>query len=158
VFDNGEWKIKRTVTLKGYDAVLGTWTVLDVSEHFEPLSSDGLYKEIVQTIYIKRSAYDALLKPIEAYVKLIRKVEVENKTNNIYLKESCNRLFVTDFTRTTPVQLNQLNQGLKATVLKEEKLSPEELQKLMQDLANPKVVFKPVIVEELQSGELRLLA
>lgn len=154
--ENSEWVVKRLYKVNGYDSLIGEWVNIPSKSRTKilPVSSVGMFKEIKQILFVRRKALDDLLKPIEVYIKIIQKISVINKTNNIFLIESNGRIFVSDLSTTCPVQLNTLNKGLEKHVIKEEKMSQKELTQLKEDLANPKKIH-PYIVEELQNGERR---
>jgi hypothetical protein len=156
ISENG-YKVKRTTTTKGYDSLLGKWSICDKSSKLLPLSEIGCFKELTQTIYIKKTNVNpSTLENMELWLKRVLKIEVINKESNVYLTMACNRIFVNDVVRglCVPLQQNGCPQNLKITKVSEAPLSQIELQKLNEDL---KLLIKPVICEELANGEIRLL-
>lgn len=157
IFENSSYKVKRTTITKGFDDILRRWDLINTETKVLPLREIGLFKSLNQTVFVKRLGSDALLRPIELWLKVVRKISVKDPENNIYLTQSCGRIFQTDLTVTSPIPENSVPQGLRIEKISEEPLSKGELQKLSEDLNNPKCMIKPLIAEELQSGEIRLL-
>jgi hypothetical protein len=157
VCQDGKYQISRKIITKGYDGLMYKWDVVKTESKLLPISEAGCFKEINQVIYVQRKAIDSMLKEISIWLKVVRKISVLDKENNIFLVSSNNRIFQTDLDVTAPLNLNYCPQGLRIEKLSETPLTKEELQKLNEDLSNPKVYIKPLIAEELQSGELRLL-
>ena len=160
VYVDGKYKVERKFITKGYDSLLGKWVRLNVKIELFPMSAIGAFKELNQTIYVKRTNVNPqTLANMELWLKVIRKIEVINKDNNIYLTASCNRIFQSDIIRgqTAPIPQNGCPQGLKITKISEAPLTQIELEKLNEDLNNPKCMIKPVIAEQTAIGELRLI-
>ena len=152
---NGEWVREITTTKKGFDSVLSEWCKIDTVKKILPLEHQK--KELLQTLYIRRTGYNEFLKPIEAYFKIIRVVEIINKKSSLFLVEACNRLFITNLRITAPLNFNYTPEGISIEILKEEKLSKEELNKLMADMNDKNPIKRPIIIEELPNGERRCL-
>jgi hypothetical protein len=160
VYLNDKYQVERKIITKAFDGLLSKWKKVNVKiEHF-PMSEIGCFKELNQTIFVKRTNVNPqTLQNMELWLKVIRKIEVINKESNIFLTASCNRIFQSDVVRgqTAPIPQNGCPQGLKITKLSEAPLTPEELNKLSEDLNNSKVLIKPVIAEQTAIGELRLI-
>jgi hypothetical protein len=157
VLEKGTWQVSRKTVTLGYDALMGKWVKINAETTLHPISEAGCLKSVLQTVYVKRVGTDSMLKPIELWLKVVRKISVKDLENNIYLKEFKGRIFQTDLTVTAPMNLNYVPRGIKIEKLSETPLSREELQKLSEDLGNEKVYLKPIIAEENQAGELKLL-
>ena len=159
ILQNNEWVIKRSFKVRGYDSLLSEWVNIPSKNRTRilPVSEAGLFKEIIQTIFIKRSALNDMIQSVSVLLKLTRKIEVLDKSNNIFVKISDNRAWQTDLKITCMIPMNHTPAGLKITNLKEEKLTSEEIQQLNKDLMNKKILLKTQVVEELQNGERRLL-
>ncbi len=156
---DNKFVVQRKFKTKGYDSLIHEWVNVPSKsrERILPVSEIGLFKDITQILIIKRTCLNDMLRPLEVYIKLTRKIEVLDKSNNIFVKLSSDRAWQTDLTTTCMISLNHVPAGLKITNLKEEKLTANELQKLNEDLMNPKILLKPQIIEELPNGERRLL-
>ena len=157
ILKDGKWQVSRTTTTKGYDSLMGNWVTLQKAVKFLSLSEIGLFKSLNQVVFVRRTAIDSMLKTVELWLKVVRKISVKDLDNNIYLTESDNRIFQTDFNITCPISQNSTPQGLKIEKISETPLTKEELQKFSEDLSNEKLLAKPIIAEELQSGEIRLI-
>ncbi|MFB3889203.1 MAG: hypothetical protein ACE14S_06900 [Candidatus Bathyarchaeia archaeon] len=159
VFQDGKWQVLRTFHVRGYDSLMHKWSLpWKIGTKLLPLSEVGLSKSLNQTVYVRRTNVNPNTnQTIELWFKITRKVEVIDKENNIYLTESNNRIFQTDFTTTVAVPMNSVPQGLKITKLSEQPLTQQEFFKLQEDLNNPKIYIKPVCTEQTSTGELRLL-
>lgn len=157
VFQDNKYQVKRKTVTKGYDSLLGKWSICDISFKLLSLSEIGAFKELTQTIYIKKTNVNPeTLQNMELWLKRIRKVSVISKESNIYLTTNNGRIYMNDVVKgvCAPLQLNSTPQNIKVELLEEKPLTKEELQKLNEDL---KLLIKPVCVEELQSGEIRVL-
>lgn len=157
ILQNNQYVVQKTITKRGYDHILDRWNVISVTKKILCISSAGLFKELVQTIYVKRSALNDMLQSVSLFLKLTRKIEVLDKSNNIFIKESDDRVWQTDLKITCMIPMNNVPAGLKITDLKEEKISQKELTALNEQLNNPKILLKPQIIEELPNGERRIL-
>lgn len=157
IHQDGKYQVSRKFITKGYDGLMAKWVKVKTETKLLPIETIGCFKVFNQTVYVKRTAIDSLLKTVELWLKVIRKIEVINKDSNIYLKESCNRVFQTDFNVTAPIPQNSCPLGLKITKLSETPLTKEELLKLNEELNNVKIAIKPIICEENQNGELKLI-
>ena len=160
VYLNDKYQVERKFVTKGYDALLGKWVRVNVKSEFFPMSAIGAFKELNQTIYVKRTNVNPqTLQNMELWLKVIRKIEVVNKESNLFLTISYNRAYLNDVFRgqTAPIPQNGTPQGLKITKISEVPLTQIELEKLNEDLNNSKCLIKPVIAEQTAIGELRLI-
>ena len=63
ILQNNKWGIKRSFKVRGYDNLLYEWvnTPSKNRTRILPVSEAGLFKEIIQTLFIKRSALNDML-------------------------------------------------------------------------------------------------
>jgi hypothetical protein len=152
----GRWECKRKAITRGFDALLHRWDVVNTEYTFLPMEEIGCYKELIQNLYVKRVAVGQDMKEMTKWFMVKRKVTVKDKDNNIFLTQADGRIFASDLTTTTPMNLNYTPEGMKIEKVSEKALTKEELNLLERQLSDERVYIKPLCCSELQNGELRL--
>jgi hypothetical protein len=156
VSERGRWENKKKLISKGFDSLLHRWDIVNTEYIFEDMSKIGCFKELIQNIYVKRSAIGADMKETSKWFLIKRKITVLDKDNNIFLTQADGRTYQSDLTTTASVNLNHIPEGMKITKVSEKPLTQKELLNLERILNDEKVYIKPLCCSELQNGELRL--
>ena len=164
VFIDGEYKCLKTTVWSGWDSLLHKWVSnIKTEKQILPLSElkEKPSKSVIQEIYVKRTGSNSMLKPIEIYVKIQKKIEVRDLESNVFLTQANGLVFMVDLAEKplgcACAPLSQRGHALiKITELSETPLTQLELEKLFSDLKNPKIHIKPIIYTQNQSGELKM--